>query len=90
MTFVPDAVRAIVGHVAPSSENFESLRTLAIAEVPARGAEMSKLVACLKSLQISDIRDEVEALWTSVSRFVWILTGASCWCPGERTSQRTG
>ncbi|CAE7843611.1 glpV [Symbiodinium microadriaticum] len=68
VTFVPDAVRAIVGHVAPSSENFESLRTLAIAEVPARGAEMSKLVACLKSLQISDIRDEVEALWTSVSR----------------------
>ncbi|CAE7509200.1 unnamed protein product [Symbiodinium sp. CCMP2456] len=67
VTFVPDAVRAIVGHVGPSSENLESLRSLAIAEVPTRGAEMSKLVACLKSLQISDIRDEVEALWTSVS-----------------------
>ena len=68
VTFVPEAVRAIAGHVGPSSENLESLRSLAIAEVPARGAEMNKLVACLKSLEISDIRGEVEALWTSVSR----------------------
>ncbi|CAE7564432.1 STE23 [Symbiodinium natans] len=66
IAFVPDAIRSIVAHVGPSSASLESVRSLAVAEVPRR-KEGDELVACLKRLEISDIQDEVEALWTSVS-----------------------